>query len=101
MWVRNILFRPMSHFADSLRPLKGKPTKSLRKILICVEPNHKNAKKNIAFFELAIKNKIVPVTKKKAKAPYMEIYSSLCRGNHNKVSLQFFIFSMKGKVISL
>ena len=50
------------------------------------EPEHKNAKNNAAFFQRAIKNDEFKQPVKKKRPPYMDVYSSLCRGQDNKTA---------------
>jgi hypothetical protein len=49
------------------------------------EPDYPNAKNNAAFFKRVIKNKEVKAQTMKERPPYMDTYSSLCRGECNKV----------------
>ena len=50
-----------------------------------LEPDNKNAKNNAAFFERTIKTGEVKPKPTKERASYMDVYSSLCRGQNNKV----------------
>ncbi|XP_028418603.1 prolyl 4-hydroxylase subunit alpha-1-like isoform X3 [Dendronephthya gigantea] len=50
------------------------------------EPDNKNAKENKAFFQLVIEKHEVKQAQTKKRPPYMDIYSSLCRGQTNKTA---------------
>ena len=62
------------------------PYKSSCNVHLLLEPDNQNAKNNAAFFERTIKTRKVKPKPKKERAEYMDIYSSLCRGENNKVS---------------
>ena len=62
------------------------PYKSSCNVHLLLEPDNQNAKNNAAFFERTIKTRKVKPKPTKERAEYMDIYSSLCRGENNKVS---------------